>query len=101
MANTREIDQMAQKIFGIAIPPSWLIREQHPDIHIDYVVELADDSGPLGNIFGVQLKGTISPKYSGKFIKFSLKTSPVIYYLDKVKYPVFLIVIDVRAKKGY
>ncbi len=101
MAITREIDQMAQKIFGMSIIPSWLIREQHPDIHIDYVVELADDSGPLGNIFGVQLKGTISPKYSGKYIKYSLKTRHIAYYLDKVKYPVFLVVIDVRGKIGY
>lgn len=101
MAITREIDQSAQNILKISLPQGWLFRKQDPDIYIDYVVEFADGSGPLGNIFGVQLKGTISPKYSGKFIKYSLKTKHIIYYLDKVKYPVFLIVIDVRAKRGY
>lgn len=101
MAITGEIDRMAQAIFRISIAPAWLIREQHPDIHIDYFVEIADKSGPLGNIFGVQLKGTISPKYSGKYIKISIKTQHIAYYLDKVKTPIFLIVIDVRREIGY
>lgn len=101
MAITREIDRMAQDIFRISISPAWFIREQHPDVHIDYFVEIADKSGPLGNIFGVQLKGTISPNYSGKYIKIPIKTQHIAYYLDKVKTPIFLIVIDVRRKKGY
>jgi len=73
MSKSREIDRMAQDIFRIKIPASWLIREQHPDIHIDYFVEIADRSGPSGIVFGVQLKGTRSPRYSKKYIKMSFK----------------------------
>lgn len=99
--NTRQIDRSAQDFFRISIPPAWLIREQHPDIHIDYFVELADNSGPLGIIFGVQLKGTNSPDYSNGNIKISMRTKHLIYYLDKVKQPVFIAVVDVQNKKGY
>jgi len=99
--NTREIDRLAQDFFRIYIPPGWLIREQNPDIHIDYFVEIADSSGPSGIIFGIQLKGTTSLKYSKKYIKISMKTKHITYYLDRVKQPILIIVIDVKNKKGF
>ncbi|MFW6122002.1 MAG: DUF4365 domain-containing protein [Petrotogales bacterium] len=101
MPTTREIDQMAQNVFKGSLPPGWLIREQRPDIYVDYFVEIADNSEPSGIIFGVQLKGTGSPRYAKRVIKISIKTKHVKYYLDKLKQPIFLVVVDVKKKKGY
>lgn len=98
---TREIDKKAQDIFNDSLPPSWLIRKQDPDIHIDYFVEIAVRSRPSGVVFGVQLKGTNSPRYSGSLIKFSFKTKYLSYYFDKVKQPVFIIVVDIRKRQGF
>ena len=101
MKTTREIDRIAQDVLRAHIPPSWLIREQHPDIHIDYFIEIADSSGPSGSIFAVQLKGTKVAKYSSKHIKIYLKTKHLSYYLDKVKKPVFVVAIDVKIRSGF
>ena len=101
MESTREIDRLAQDVLRCYIPSSWLIREQHPDIHIDYFIEVADSTGPTGPNFAVQLKGTKSPKYSGKYVKIQMKTKHLSYYLDKVKNPVFIILADVNMEKGY
>lgn len=101
MKTTREIDQKAQDIFRITLPPAWLKREQHPDIHIDYFVETTSGSEPSGLVFGVQLKGTKRTNLSKNSIKYSLKTKHLKYYVDKVRQPVFLIVIDVIKKEGF
>ena len=101
MKSTREIDRRAQDILRYHIPPSWLIREQHPDIHIDYFIEVANSKGPTGPNVGIQLKGTRSPQYSAKHIKIPIKTKHLSYYLNKVKEPIFIIVVDVNKKEGY
>lgn len=101
MSTTREIDKRAQDTFSIMLPPSWLVRKQDPDIHIDYFVETTHGSDPSGLVFGVQLKGTTRPTLSKNFIKYPLKTKHLKYYLDRVKQPVFLIIIDVNKKGGY
>jgi len=101
MPTTREIDKKAQDIFNDTLPPGWLIRKQDPDIHIDYFVEIAEKPRPSGVVFGVQLKGTNSPRYTGSLIKVSFKTKHLSYYLDKVKQPVFIIVVDIRKRQGF
>jgi hypothetical protein len=101
MPTNREIDRMAQNIFNDSFPPDWLIRKQDPDIHVDYFVEIAEKESPSGEIFGVQLKGTSSPRYSKNLIKISVKTKHLSYYLDKVKQPIFLIVVDVKKRQGF
>ena len=101
MATSREIERLAQNILNDSLPPGWLIRKQDPDIHVDYFVEIDDRSKPTGVIFGVQLKGTGSPRYSKNCIKISLKTKHLAYYLDKVKQSVFLVVVDIKKRQGY
>lgn len=101
ITKTFEIDQMAQRLFTNALPPKWLIRQQNPDVHIDYFVEVVETTEPTGLVFGAQLKGTGSPKYSGKYIKYSYDRKHLAYYLDKVKQPIFLVVIDVNKGIGY
>ena len=101
MAMTLAIDQRAQDVFRMTLPAAWLKREEHPDIHIDYFVETTSGSKPTGLKFGVQLKGTKRPSRSKKFIKYSLKTKHLKYYLDRVQPPVFLVVIDINKEEGF
>ena len=101
MPTTREIDKKAQDIFNDSLPPGWLIRKQDPDVHVDYFVEIDERSKPSGVVFGVQLKGTNRPRYSKSQIKVSIKTKHLAYYLDKVKQPIFLIVIDTTKRRGF
>ncbi len=101
MLTTREIDRIAQNIFNDSLLPGWLIRKQDPDIHVDYFVEITEKSRPSGVIFGVQLKGTNSPRYSKSLIKLSIKTKHLSYYLDKVKQPIFIIVVDIKKRRGF
>lgn len=102
ITKTRIIDQEAQKIFNIQISPAWLVREQKPDIYVDYFVELGEESkSPSGIIFGVQLKGVKKPRYSREYVTLSFKTRHLKYYLDKMKQPIFVVLIDVTKKIGY
>lgn len=101
ISTTRIIDKKAKIIFESTLPVSWLIREQNPDIHIDYYVELEMNGEPSGVLFGVQLKGIEKPRYKDSFLVLSLKTKHLSYYIDKVKQPVFLVVVDVERKMGF
>jgi len=100
MKNTRKIDSRAQKVFKNLLPDEWLPREMKPDIHVDYAVEIADLE-PTGEIFLVQLKGTEKPRYKGKKAKLSLKTKHLAYYLNKIKLPVFVVLVDTKAEKAF
>jgi len=98
----RIIDEDAQKIFRKHIPSAWLVRKQDPDIHIDYFVEIGEESkSPSGITFGVQLKGSKKARYSKAHVKLSFKTKQLKYYLENVKQPVFVILIDVLKRVGY
>jgi len=101
ITKTFEIDQIAQRAFKNALPAKWLIRQQNPDVHIDYFVEVVESTEPTGLVFGAQLKGTGSPKYTEKYIRFSFEKKHLAYYLDKVKQPIFLIVVDVNTGAGF
>lgn len=102
ISESHVVDEMAQNVFRSGLPPSWLKREQKPDHHIDYFVEIAEEGAiPSGITFAVQLKGTKSPRYSDNFIVQSMKVEHLAYYIDKVRRPVFLIVIDVQSSDAY
>ena len=53
---SHEIDELAQRIFRVALPPEWIPREQKPDYGIDYTVDVYEGGRPTGLPFGVQLK---------------------------------------------
>lgn len=96
-----EIDELAQRVFQDAMPPGWVHRKQHPDYGVDYLVEIFKNEKPTGIQFAVQLKGTQSLRLRKGVVRFPLETSHLVYYLDKVSPPVFLIVVDVAARCGY
>ena len=102
LSKAYQIDQTAQQIFKTFFPTNkWIIREEKPDFYIDYTIETAKESNPAGDRFYVQLKGTEVPKFRKTYLSFNLKTEHLVYYLDCVKQPVYLIEIDVKQKKGY
>lgn len=96
-----EINEAAKNLFNNSMPLAWLKREQNPDVHVDYSVELREKSEPTGKIFYVQLKGCENPKYTADYLKYSLKSKHLSYYQDRLKIPVFLMVFDIKNKKGY
>lgn len=101
MKTTHEIDQEAQLIFRSLLPSSWFFREQRPDWYIDYFVETANSGKPTGLDFAVQLKGSLSLDYSKSHVKHRLETKHLRYYIDNVRRPVFLVVIDINDKTAY
>jgi hypothetical protein len=98
---TFEIDQIAQRVFRQALPPIWLVREQHPDVHINYFVEIVELKKPTGLVFAVQLKGTSSLSSKKHTIRFPFKTEHINYYINNVRSPVFLIVVDTENRIAY
>jgi hypothetical protein len=100
MKNTRKIDRRAQKVFQNLLPDEWLPREMKPDIHVDYSVEIADQD-PTGETFYVQLKGREKPRYKGNKIKLRMKNKHLTYYLNKLKLPVFIVIVDTKDEKAF
>ena len=101
ITKTFETDQEAQVLLKEKLPSNWLFREQKPDIHIDYFIEIVEDSFPSGILFAVQLKGTRQLYIQRGLIKIQFKVNQLIYYIDKVRIPVYLIIGDVTNKKCY
>lgn len=95
------IDQKAQRIFSPALPPDWIIRERHPDFGVDYLIEIFENKEPAGLEFAVQLKGTENPRIVRTTARFSAETPHLVYWMDKIRHPVFLVHIDVKTKQGW
>ena len=92
---THITNQKAQNVFRSSLPPSWLIREQHPDFHIDYYVEIncngevtdaqrgayevSRGQGKLSKDGG---KIKVSIEVKGKYTKNKGKTDNIKFKLD-------------------
>ncbi len=102
-SKSHQIDEKAMQVFRKSLPLSWVLKPQHPDYAKDYLVEIAEGDDLTGVTFIVQLKGEESPKYRNDAteITFYLKKKYAIYYADKVKEPVFLVVVDASREVGY
>lgn len=100
------IDEDAKRIFPSALPTTWTVRQRLPDYRIDYLVEVFDGDEKkgiesTGLEFAVQLKGVKKPRIVKKTARFSVETAHLAYWMDKTRYPVFLIFVDVVTKKGW
>lgn len=96
-----EVEQEADAFFRSKLNKRWLKREQRPDFYVDYLVEMDDEGGPSGEKFGVQLKGTRSPKYAQDSLSFKMKVKHLKYYVDKSPEPTFVVVVDVDEHRGF
>ncbi|ULQ61053.1 DUF4365 domain-containing protein [Brucepastera parasyntrophica] len=94
------IDSEAKKIFENSIPSEWVCRFQDSDYGIDYEIEIFEKNKSTGVIFKIQLKGTQNIKKINKneFVSFSLDIENVDYYLNQIKIPLFIVVVDVSNK---
>lgn len=97
-----KIDAKAQAILeNLFIKSSWIMRRDFPDIFIDYVIEPVENDEPTGERFCVQLKGATQLKYASACVKQVMKTKHLLYYHEKCILPVFIISVDVEAKKAF
>lgn len=98
-----EIDTEAQNILKSALPSAWVVNPHTTDYGKDYHVELCEEQQLTGLEFYIQLKGQEHVKFNKDktHAPFSLERKHAIYYADKVRQPVFLVLVDVNTKIGY
>lgn len=93
-------EQSAITILRSLLPPTWIIRPQSPDFHIDYLVEITTGGELTGINFGIQLKSWQCRKKNSA-PTYPLKTKHLVYFTEKSTFPVFLVRIDIVAQVGY
>ena len=98
---THVMDTVAKQVFESRLSPDWVWRPQDPDYGIDYMVEIWENSAFTGLTFGVQLKGKESLSRSHGFLRVSFESDHLAHYLDKIRQPVFLVLVDRSRKCGY
>jgi hypothetical protein len=100
---SHEIDDQAIAIFRSIKPVELVISDLHPDYAKDYFVEIADGNKMTGEQAIVQLKGqqALRALKGSNSFSFMLKQKHAVYFADKEKLPVFLVLIDVNKKEGY
>jgi hypothetical protein len=99
-----EIDERAMRVFRHHIPPAWVINEtQRPDYGKDYLIELVESQELTGVNFFVQLKGTrrLPVRGGGSYVSHTLERKDAIYFTDRVRQPLFLVVVDVTREVGH
>lgn len=99
---SHKIEDAAKKIFKNSLPDDWIEREQGRDYGVDYIVEPFDaEDEATGRYFAVQLKGIERLRFNNGTAPFQLETKHLVYYLDRMNVPVFLVVADVSSKAAY
>ena len=98
--NPKEIGRLAGRIFNRIIPFHIAVRSQEDqeDYGIDYEMEvISPEDKPTGFIFKVQQKGTESLKSieNEKMMVYVMAVDKVGYYLNELRMPVILVVVDV------
>lgn len=95
---SHERDTRAQQIFGHSLPSSWVARWENPDYGVDCIVEVFSHEESTGLRFGVQLKGTASPRISKDAICVSLPTRNLVDYVDNQRLPTFLVIANLTTE---
>lgn len=84
---------------------AWSVNATHAsDYGIDFSVELFKPSNEISGVEAhVQLKGESRPRYvqDGRFVSVSIKVTHLEYYLTQKLIPVYLVVVDTTAGKGF
>ena len=93
--------ELAYTVLRQLLPAKWIVRNQAPDFHIDFLIEPTEAGELTGINVALQLKGWVPKKKGADKPAYSLKTKHLIYYLEKCELPVFLVLIDVTNRRGY
>lgn len=96
-------DEQARRYFTNHTPPDWVSNPLNGDYGKDYHIELTRDGGRVDRAFYAQLKGTRHCKYTdgGMTVSFPLERKYLAHYAAEAKLPVFLVVVDLEAGKGF
>ncbi|MCP4149394.1 MAG: DUF4365 domain-containing protein, partial [bacterium] len=99
----QQTGETAENIFRNAILPEWVTRSQEKDYGIDFEVEVFENNKSTGYLFKVQLKGTenVNTGIKNTHNSFSMEIKHLEYYLEKLMFPVFLVLCDVKTKAVY
>jgi hypothetical protein len=96
-----EINQKAKRVFEHSLPIPWIPREERPDYFIDYRVQIVRDKKLTGLEFRVQLKGKKSARAKRGKVSFSVERKHLVFWMDKCRLPVFLVVVDTQGGRGW
>jgi hypothetical protein len=77
----------------------WLSRPQIPDVYVDFHFETVEQGEPSGFEFGIQVKGSKCGEKSR--LKTRMECKPLIYYRDKARTPVFIVLVDLIASTAH
>lgn len=98
-----EIDELAQRIFNDALPPSWIVNPFTRDYCKDFFVEIVNQEEVTGDVFVIQLKGKKSTKATRRApstMSVRVERDHLSYYLDTLPLPVFLVAVDVNTREA-
>src|SRR5437660_2456000 len=93
-----ETQKEAERFLQQLLPSRWPWREQTPDFFVDFHVEVVDDGHPSGFEFGIQVKGTKRARHR---LSRRLGCKHLVYYRDKARLPVFVVLVDLLSKNDY
>ncbi len=97
-----EIDEKATAYLRAKLClPFFMIRRWAPDPFLDYQVEVVEKREPTARFTFVQLKGQEKVSRSGNEVTYALPTKHLRYYQEKVREPVWLVLVDVTSGIGY
>ena len=92
------------EIFESVMPKGWVVRKpSEVDYGVDFYVEICDGHSMTGQLFAVQLKGTLSPQYEAKntYLSFyGLKPSTLNYWYN-LPVPVLFVLVDIASKECF
>ena len=96
-------DEQARLHFLTHTPAEWVRNPLAEDYGKDYHVELTEGGGRVGRAFYVQLKGTRHCRYAdgGATVCFPLERRHLAHYAAQTALPVFLVIVDVVAGRGF
>jgi hypothetical protein len=101
VAPQAEIDRIASGLAGIWFAEGWISQPQNPNYHEDYVIECVPNGELSGLKFSVQQKAHRHVAFSQGLASEVMATKHLIYYSEKVRTPIFLLVVDVTTRLGY
>jgi hypothetical protein len=100
----QEIDRQGRRLLREALEPlGWVLTGFEEDYGIDYDVQVFVNGSPDGLWFKIQLKSSASCEYSadGTFVSLQLDLDHAKHYALEIRDPIFLVHVDVHAKKVF
>ncbi len=95
------IQRRAEKTFEQQLPDEWVDQPESRDYGVDYRVRIVEAGLLTSDEFFVQVRGTTRLRVSGAELSFAVKREHLVYWVDQLKVPVLLVVVDVTGGRAY